>query len=275
MKSPSLFLGQADAANYRAKGFLFPIPVLMQDEQLHYRKMAKNFYHALAPEERRGYAGQSHLSFTWAYNLCTHPNVLDAVELILGPDILVHSTTVFLKPPGNSFVSWHQDATYWGLSAPRLVSAWIALSDSTTDNGCLRVIPGSHLQLREHTEIHNQNNMLTTGSTLKDTMDESLAVDVTLRAGEMSFHHANLVHGSNTNNSSGNRVGFAVRYVSPEVQHERPHHEVVLARGLDQFGYYTHLAAPPRCSFEDGLVRHRQKRQWLSEQRMDGVGESK
>lgn len=246
-------LAESDLRAYAETGVLFPIPVLTADELRRFRGDADAFEALLGARAQPNHFGQCHLNFRWAYELSTHPRVLDAVEQIIGPDILVHSTTLFSKPPGGKYVSWHQDSYYWNLSEPRLVSAWVALGDSTIENGCLRVQPGTHVSQLDHTEVRHENNMLSTGSTVKAAYDESRAVDVVLRAGEMSLHHANLVHGSKPNRSDGKRIGFAIRYVAPDVRQERGHHQVVLARGRDRFRYYELLEVPPAHSVAEGF----------------------
>ncbi len=170
-----------DVKRYEETGLLFPLQVLEPAEVERFRKAAEETDRALreatpsvAPGERPvQMEGECHLNFEWAYSLCTHPAILDVVEKIIGPDILVHSSTLFFKRPGKRFVSWHQDSNYWELSQPRLVSAWVALSDSTVENGCLRVQPGTHLTLLEHLEVHHEDNMLGTGNTVKAGHDES------------------------------------------------------------------------------------------------------
>ena len=130
---------------------------------------------------------------------------------IIGPDILIHSSTIFTKyAQDEKFVSWHQDSHYWGLSEPRLVSAWIALTDSTIDNGCLRVLPGTHTRTFEHVEAPAQTNILSRGTTVFGSVDLNTAVDIVLLAGQMSLHHANLIHGSKPNTSTGPRIGYAI-----------------------------------------------------------------
>ena len=200
---------------------------------------------------------QLHLHFRWAYELATRPAVLDAVEDIVGRDVLVHSTTFFCKQPHDpGFISWHQDAHNWRLDDPRLVSAWIALSESTTENGCLRVIPGTHRTRLDHQSRPSEDNMLATGLSVADAVDESAAVDFVLEPGQMSLHHADLVHGSRGNRSDDKRIGFAIRYVSPSVSQERPHHEVVLARGEDRYGHYELLEHEPPDDFDASLAAH-------------------
>lgn len=198
--------------------------------------------------------GECHLHFKWACDLATHPKILDAVEDVIGPNILVHSSTIFAKYGGDGrFISWHQDSYYLRLSEPRFVSAWIALTDSTIDNGCLRVLPGTHTRRFEHIEKRHSNNILGKGLTVSEELDFAKAVDVVLKAGEMSFHHANIIHGSQPNTCAGPRIGFAVRYVAPDVEQEKAHHVVILARGRDDYRYYD-LQEKPTAEIERGLV---------------------
>jgi ectoine hydroxylase-related dioxygenase (phytanoyl-CoA dioxygenase family) len=182
---------------------------------------------------------------------------LDAVDDLIGPDILVHTTSLFCKQPHDpAFVSWHQDAHNWRLDDPKLVTAWVALTDSTPENGCMRVIPGTHRGRLDHEARPHRDNMLATGLSVADAVDESSAVDFVLAPGQASLHHADLVHGSRGNGSDGKRIGFAIRYVSPSVKQERPHHEVVLARGEDSHGNYRLLDRPPSPDFEEALTAH-------------------
>lgn len=250
--------GQIQA--YHRTGVLFPLPALDGDEVAYFRSCYEGLVHLVGRRLAQGEEGQCHLHFKWACDLAAHPRVLDAVEDIIGPDILVHSSTLFSKEPdGRTFVSWHQDSPYWGLSAPRLVSAWLALTDSTTENGCLRVLPGTHTRTFDHVERRQETNMLGTGLTVMADLDLTEAVDVCLRAGEMSFHHAHIVHGSNANHTGLPRVGFAVRYVSPCVRQERGHHAVILARGRDNYRHYD-VQDRPTGGLEEGLIAQRKFR---------------
>jgi ectoine hydroxylase-related dioxygenase (phytanoyl-CoA dioxygenase family) len=202
---------------------------------------------------------QTHLHFRWANELATHPALLDLVEGLIGPDILVHTTTLFCKPPHDpGFIAWHQDAHNWRLDDPLLVTAWVALTDSDSENGCLRVIPGTHRERFDHESRPHRDNMLPTGLTLAEAVDESEALDFVLAPGQASLHHADLVHGSRGNRSDRKRIGFAIRYVSPVVSQERPHHAVVLARGEDAHGHYELLEEGPADDFETALAAHRE-----------------
>src|SRR4051794_36481950 len=224
---------------YRRDGLLFPLPALSADEVAHYRRLHDELDQHLGAKPSAQQKSQCHLRFKWVCDLATHPTILDAVEDVIGPDILIHSSTIFTKyAHDEKFVSWHQDSHYWGLSEPRLVSAWIALTDSTIDNGCLRVLPGTHTRAFEHLEAPQQTNILTRGHTVCDTVDVDQAVDIVLCTGQMSFHHANLIHSSNANTSSGPRIGVAVRYAATAVRQNKSHIPVILARGRDDYHHY-------------------------------------
>jgi non-haem Fe2+, alpha-ketoglutarate-dependent halogenase len=199
---------------YGRQGALFPIPVLTDMEVRFYRSALEEFETMSGGTLKR--FGNAHLFLPWAYRLATHPGVVDAVESILGGDILIDGTLVFCKYPHDpAYVSWHQDSVYsnWHLSPT--VSAWIALSPSTSQSGCMRVIKGSHQRgVLAHEEVRDQNNLLRRGERIGVAVDESEAIDLDLRPGEMSLHHCNIVHGSNPNRSDEKRIGFIVRFVT-------------------------------------------------------------
>jgi ectoine hydroxylase-related dioxygenase (phytanoyl-CoA dioxygenase family) len=196
-------------------GVLFPIPVLTAKEIARYRAEVEALEReAGEPVVRRS---SLHESSGWALDLMMHSRVVDAVSEILGPEVISWGTLLLRKQPRDpSFVAWHQDGHYADFldGAPAL-SAWIALSDSTAANGCMRVVPGSHRRRLEHAERHAPGNLLLQGQEIAAEVDESEAVDVVLKAGEMSLHDFNLVHGSRGNPSAAPRTGFIVRYTTP------------------------------------------------------------
>ena len=184
-----------------------------------------------------------HLFFPWAYRMVTHNVLLNAVEDILGEDLLVDGTLVFYKPQrDSSYVSWHQDSVYstWHLTPS--TSAWIALTRSHRENGCMRAIPGSHKQgILSHANVRDPLNLLVRGEQVT-TVDESGALDVVLQPGEMSLHQSTLVHGSNPNTSNQPRIGFIVRFVTNQIaKQERP---LLRVRGSADCSHLT-LARPP------------------------------
>jgi non-haem Fe2+, alpha-ketoglutarate-dependent halogenase len=231
---------------YQRDGVLHPLPALDVSEVAHFRRGAEELANWFEGE-KPAISGQAHLFHRWAYDLAVHPRIVDTVAAILGDDILVHSTSLFFKRARTAdFVSWHQDGFYWKLDEPRLVSAWIALTDSATDNGCLRVVPASHIQRMEHRSAPmRENDLLASGLEIAVDVDDRDARDIVLAPGEMSLHHVLIVHGSNANLSIRPRIGFAVRYVAAGVRQEREHHEVMLARGRNVNGHYRVIEGPP------------------------------
>jgi len=206
------------------------------------------------PRERRAIFAGTHLMLHWVYQIVSHPSVLAAVEGVLGPDLLVWESAWFFKfPKDKAFVSWHQDGTYWGIHPPNVVTAWVALSESKPENGCLRVIPKTHKSsFLSQRETYDRDNMLSRGQEVAVGVDESLAVDVVLRPGEMSLHHVALVHGSIANTSEMPRIGIAIRYTSPDVVQEAPERQIVqLVRGKDRYGHFD-VVEPPT----EGIVNH-------------------
>jgi non-haem Fe2+, alpha-ketoglutarate-dependent halogenase len=267
-------LAREAVQQYEADGYFAPLQVLAPDELARYRGEVEALYQALAATGSARLPSQTHLHFRWAYDLVTHPRILDAVETIVGPNVLVHATTIFGKQPGDGkFVSWHQDGYYMRLSRPAFVSAWVALTDSVADNGCLRVVPGSHRAGRvAHGETaRSQDNLLTSGMEVANAVDEREAVDVELAPGEASLHHVDLVHGSRANTSGRPRIGFAIRYVAPDVKQAVWHHPVLLARGRDDHHNFELYEPPAAGSLEHGLAEmHRLADRIMEVRRAEG-----
>src|SRR5262249_24535025 len=161
-----------------------------------------------------------HLVFEWVAELVRHPAILDAVEDLLGPDLLVWSSSFFLKGARDpSYVSWHQDSTYWGLSEPDVVTAWLALSVSSVASGCMRVVPGSHLRDQiPHRDTFAEHNLLSRGQEVLVEVRDADAVAMPLSPGEFSLHYVRMVHGSEPNRADDRRIGLAVRYIPPRLR---------------------------------------------------------
>ena len=192
---------------------------------------------------------ENHLYLRWVCDIVTNPLVLDAVESVLGPDVMVWSSQWFPKfPHDESFVSWHQDAAYWGLSPPNVVTAWIALSDSRLSNGCMCVIPGTHRgDLLPQRETYAAANMLSRGQEIAVEVDIERSVALELEAGQFSLHDIGIVHGSGPNESDAPRIGLAVRYISSDVvQQGRERDMVMLVRGTDRYAHFDIVPPPTR-----------------------------
>ncbi|MGO9518217.1 MAG: phytanoyl-CoA dioxygenase family protein [Candidatus Korobacteraceae bacterium] len=173
--------------------------------------------------------------FPWAEALVRHPRILDAVESIIGPDIVCWAGQFFIKEAGaGCFASWHQDATYWGPSSQNVVTAWVALTPSVQENGCLRVLPGTHRIALPHTDTFAALNLLSRGQEVAVEVNEDDAVCVSLQPGQISLHHALIVHGSEPNRTSYPRIGFAIRYASAKVPLMNGEQDnALLVRGVD------------------------------------------
>ena len=199
-----------------------------------------------------------HLLYPWLNELVRHPCILDTVEDVLGPDLFCWSAGFFSKQPGDaSFVSWHQDATYWGLSSPDVVTAWVAFTPSTVEAGCMRVIPGTQLRQHAHKDTFADANLLSRGQEVEVEVDLARAVNVVLAPGEISLHHVLLVHGSEPNRATHRRTGFAIRYVPTSVyQTAGVRESATLVRGTDRFKHFDHELPPEADMHPDAVARH-------------------
>lgn len=180
---------------------------------------------------------KGHLCFRRSFEFSRHPVILDVVEDLIGPNIMTLSSRFWMKPGRDgSFVSWHQDSAYFGLDPHELVTVWLALTDSTPENGCVRVIPGSHLgKAYSHVETFDEKNLLARGQSIEE-IDESDAVDLTLRAGQFSCHHERIVHGSAANDSDAMRIGIGIFYFPAHVKSTIGRRPADLVRGVDVNG---------------------------------------
>ncbi|MDA0349708.1 MAG: phytanoyl-CoA dioxygenase family protein [Verrucomicrobia bacterium] len=234
-------------SSYERDGILFPIDVLSPAEVSRMANGLSEIEQRMGGKPKTVDFHQLFLNFRWAYDLVTHPKVLDAVESILGPDVLLWATSVFAKRPHDpGFISWHQDATYWGLDSGNVVTAWIALTESSMDNGCMRVAAGSHkMTIQPHRDTYAENNLLSRGQEIAVEVSDDEATDVILAPGQMSLHHVNIVHGSLPNSSEKKRIGFVARYMTPSVKHNDYHQPVILVRGQDTYGHFNLMQGPP------------------------------
>jgi non-haem Fe2+, alpha-ketoglutarate-dependent halogenase len=238
---------------YEENGYLFPLRVFSESETAEFRQQFDDYtaqnkerLSRLIPRERRAVYGLTHLMLPWVYRMVSHPRVLDAVEGAIGPNLLVWGSDWFVKFPGDAaYISWHQDGAYWGLQPPQVTTAWIALSPSTPESGCMRVMPGTQKMQLPQRETYAIDNALSRGQEIALEVDESKAVALCLAAGEMSLHHIGIAHGSKANSADYPRIGIAVRYIAPEVVQKGTERQIVqLVRGKDDYGNFEIVDAP-------------------------------
>jgi non-haem Fe2+, alpha-ketoglutarate-dependent halogenase len=256
-------LSQEQQSFYQQNGYLCPLRVFSDDETSTFRREFDDYtgknkerLGQLIPRERRAVYGLTHLTLPWVYALASHPRVLDAVEGAIGPNILVWGSDWFVKFPGDAaFISWHQDGAYWGLKPPLVTTAWIALSPSTLESGCMQVMPGTQNLEFAQRDTYARDNALSRGQEIAVDVDEAQAVPLLLSPGEMSLHHIGIAHGSKANHASYARVGFAVRYIAPQVMQGGSEKQIVqLVRGKDEYGNFE-IVGPPKDEASAAAVR--------------------
>ena len=231
---------------YNDNGYVAPIEVLTKDEAFSVRKEIENI-ETKWPNELRG-SGRNyvHMISPLLDKVCHNSKILDAVESIIGKNILICGTTLFIKNPNEKgFVSFHQDATYIGLEPLNWITAWIAITDANEENGCMIMWPGSHKDnIKHHEQKYDEDNLLTRGQTVEDIpLNETRPL--LLKAGQMSLHHPTIVHGSGLNKSNDRRIGFVIQsYIGSNVDQVLGKMYVQQARGNDIFQYHQHTKRP-------------------------------
>jgi non-heme Fe2+,alpha-ketoglutarate-dependent halogenase len=206
---------------YRMNGFLTGLPIADTTAALGHRRLFDTLETEEGREKCRIGLLDRHFDKRFIWEIATNPRILDAIESLLGPNLLLMATHFFCKyGEEETFVAWHQDATYWGLQPPQTITAWYAIDDSDCENGCMRVIPGTHLGgIREHGKSNTAGNLLSINQEVPVTPDEEArATDLILKAGEISIHDGALIHGSLPNRSTRRRCGLTLRYVPTSVK---------------------------------------------------------
>jgi ectoine hydroxylase-related dioxygenase (phytanoyl-CoA dioxygenase family) len=244
---------------YRRDGYVFPLPVLEPHEIPPLRARLEAFESGNGGKLRSSQRNKSHLLFKWLDDLIRDPRILDPIQQLIGPDILCWNTIFWIKDVGSrSFVSWHQDSRYWGLSSEKVVSAWLALSEASMEAGCMRVMPGTHVgDTLVHRDSYHEDNMLTRGQEIVEGVDDGKAVHMPLEAGQMSLHSYRLAHASGPNLSDDRRIGVSMHFMPPDTaQVVGDWDSAALVRGSDPFGYFEHTPVPDRDFDEIAVAFH-------------------
>ena len=237
-------LSEAQAEQYQETGQVGPIPVLSAEEVIYFRSKMEAAEAALGDPLSRvpgQFRAKTHLLYTWMDELVRHPGILDAIESLIGSDILLYHLTCWIKEPGDgSFVSWHQDGTYFNLTPAEHVTAWVALSDATLESGCMRILPDSHhAGQQNHEQGPTVDNLLSNGQQVALDIEESKAIDIIVPIGSVSFHHTYIVHSSGPNKSDDRRIGIGISYIPTRVRFVGERRvSAALVRGRDEYGHF-------------------------------------
>ena len=252
---------------YHDNGYVAPIEVLTKDQAFEIRKEIENI-ETKWPDELKG-AGRNyvHMISPILDEVCHNSKMLDAVESIIGKNILICGTTLFIKNPyEKGFVSFHQDATYIGLEPHNWVTAWLAITDANEENGCMRMWSGSHKDnIKHHEQKYDEGNLLTRGQTVKN-VPKNETTPLVLEAGQMSLHHPAVVHGSELNKSNDRRIGFVIQsYIGTNVKQVLGKNSVQLARGVDEFNYHEIIGRPRNLLDTEDIKLKKQENDNLQE----------
>lgn len=232
-------LTEEQVAQFKGDGYAAPFRAVEQEHALEFLRRIEAFEEKLGHDSEGYFKIKAHIAAPWMVDLACNPIVLDAVEDVIGPDILLLGSSLFAKQAKDSrFVSWHQDSAYFGLTPPEEVTAWIAFTESNESNGCVKVLPGSHLEgVLPHEEHIHADNMLARGQTIAG-IDESKAVNLVLQPGEFSLHTERTAHASDANRSGKRRIGLACFYIPPHVASLKDRRNALLVRGTDTHNHW-------------------------------------
>jgi hypothetical protein len=262
---------------YQDKGYIAPIEALTKDEANEVKEEIE-FIEKKWPNELKGLGrNYVHLISPIFDKIVHNSKILDAVEDIIGKNILVGGTTLFIKDPDKKgFVSFHQDAKYIGFEPHNWVTAWLAITDANEENGCMRMWPGTHkdeLKIHEENFNSNQGNLLTRGQTINNVPMEKTELAI-LKAGQMSLHHPRIAHGSGINKSNKRRIGFVIQsYIGTNVEQVIGKVYVQQARGGDIFNHHDHVERPRATMEKNGINIRKKANKELSKIFYNGLGQ--
>jgi len=235
-------------AGYHDLGYLKGFRVFDDAEVAQFQAEYEKLVQLLPPGKTMNFVNWWHKRNRFLYDLCMDPRLLDYVEDLLGPNFYLWGSHFFVKEPGDgTVVPWHQDAQYWPLTPQHAVTVFIAVTDCDRENACMRVIPRTHRAgpLKHHTS--EDGRYVLRQEIDEGQFDPAEAVDLELKAGEISLHHDGLAHGSGANHSTRRRVGFTMRFSGTEVKCDLsvwPNFQAFLARGVDEYGHNP-VGVPP------------------------------
>ena len=261
------YLSSNQLQQYKDEGFVSPIDIFSKDKAKEIRDEIETIEHRMPRELDKSGRYNAHLISPLLDEVTHNSKILDAVQSLIGKDILVCGTTLFIKnPKEKGFVSYHQDAKYIGLEPLNWVTAWVAITDSNEHNGCMRMWSGSHKDnLKDHDQKFNKGNLLTRGQTVNNVPEQETKTLI-LSAGQMSLHHPKTVHGSGINKSDDRRIGFVIQsYIGSNVKQVIGKNSVQLARGEDKFNFHKKIGRPKSLLNEKDIKIKKQENDNLQE----------
>jgi non-heme Fe2+,alpha-ketoglutarate-dependent halogenase len=212
-------LTHAQVEHFRREGYAFPFDAIPAAEAASYVAKLDSYDAILGEEAQKQLKIKAHVAAPWIVALARNKNILDAVESLIGPDILLFGASLFSKKARDvRFVSWHQDAAYYGLDPQEEVTCWVGLTDADIEN-------------------FDPQNMLGRGQTIRG-IDDSKAVYMPVKAGQFSMHHERTIHGSMPNPSDRRRVGISFFYMPTHVRSTVGRRTATLVRGTDKYGHW-------------------------------------
>lgn len=241
-------LNAAQVQQYKDLGYICPVDVLDNNDATRLRAKLEGMEELQGKPLDKLQCNKSYLLYDWADELVHHPKILDAIEQLIGPNIICYMTNLFTKEAhtGN-YVSMHQDAAYWGVDADDVVTAWVALSPATAASGVMKIEPGSHKEVLPQVNTYAKDNLLTRGQEIEAknlNLDKQIYME--LAPGQMSLHHFKLVHGSDPNTSDDRRIGMAIRYVAADAKKIGKPESALLVRGEAGDGFILEQRAKGR-----------------------------
>ncbi|MCK8784001.1 phytanoyl-CoA dioxygenase family protein [Roseomonas sp. NAR14] len=257
-------LTKEQVAAWRRDGFLFPFPCLTEGERQDCLAGLARFEAWLgAPvnaSKDLSYRTMPHLLLPWVMRLATDARILDKVEDLLGPDLMIWTSTFFIKEPNSPTISaWHQDSTYYGLEPVEEITVWVALTEASHAAGCMDAVSyrGEPRQM-QHIANAVENSVNRAGQVISEPFDDSDPVTMQLRAGEFSMHHGLCPHRSGPNSAGHRRIGLGLNFIPASARPTGAHRTAaILVRGEDRFGNFMPVS-PPRAEFDaDALANHR------------------
>ncbi len=261
------YLSSNQLKQYRDEGFVSPINIFSKEKAKEIRNEIELIEKEMPEELEKSGRYNAHLISPLLDEVTHNTKILDAVESLIGKDILVCGTTLFIKNPNEKgFVSYHQDAKYIGLEPHNWVTAWVAITDSNEHNGCMRMWSGSHKNnLKEHDQKFNEENLLTRGQTVKNVPTDE-TTPLILTAGQMSLHHPTIVHGSDLNQSDDRRIGFVIQsYIGTNVKQVIGKNSVQLARGKDNYNFHEKIKRTKSLMNKENIKLKKQENDYLQE----------